>query len=98
MPALVRPFVRRIADGADVPGSPLLLPRPAGTAADFDAMQQQIQALEVHSNSLQALVCELLHKNQELRAELATLRSPDPIRPNASATRPPPHPGHSTAG
>jgi hypothetical protein len=29
--------VRRIADGADVPGSPLLLPRPAGTAADFDA-------------------------------------------------------------
>jgi hypothetical protein len=29
--------IRRVDDGADVPGSPLLLPRPAGTAADFDA-------------------------------------------------------------
>jgi hypothetical protein len=29
--------VRRVGDGADVPGSPLLLPRTAGTPADFDA-------------------------------------------------------------
>jgi hypothetical protein len=37
--------VRRIGDGADVPGSPLLLPRAAGTAADFDtALQHAIDA------------------------------------------------------
>jgi len=36
--------VRRVGDGADVPGSPLLLPRAAGTAADCDAALQHATA------------------------------------------------------
>jgi len=40
-------------------------------------MRQYIQALEAQSTGLQALVCELLQKNQELRAQLHTLRLAD---------------------
>jgi len=41
---------------------------------EISAMHAHIQALEAQSNGLQALVCELLHKNQELRVELTALR------------------------
>jgi prefoldin subunit 5 len=41
---------------------------------EFSVMHAHIQALEAQSCGLQALVCELLQKNQELRAALATFR------------------------
>ena len=34
--------VRRVGDGADVPGSPLLLPRAAGSSADFETALAQV--------------------------------------------------------
>jgi hypothetical protein len=60
----------------------------------FSAMHQQIQALEAQSAGLQALVCELLQKNQELRAELATARAPNQPVLTASAIHPRPRQDH----
>jgi len=59
-------------------------------------MQDYVEILEAQYKSLQALVAELLVKNQQLREELA--KRPDPVLVTATATHPPRRLSHSTAG
>jgi hypothetical protein len=60
--------VRRVGDGADVPGSPLLLPRATGTPADLNAAMAQALATPATRDDLAAFLAGQLDRLLDARA------------------------------